>query len=134
MALLVQNDLIMDNIIVLQTIFPCLHVIYCRVITIVFIELSVASNLSLHHSQTSSFGIQGCVCEPQACGHMLDEAHGLPILDLWNAHPLHITLLRHIHLLLLRVIKRREGVGGKISTVRNNKHDNRETENSLLDL
>lgn len=42
---------------------------------------------------------------------MLDEAHGLSILDLWKAHPLHITLLSHIHFLLLRVIKRAEGVG-----------------------
>ena len=39
---------------------------------------------------------------------MLDEAHGLSILDFWNAHPLHITLLRHIYFLLLSVTKRRE--------------------------
>lgn len=60
------------------------------------------TNLSLHHSQTSSFGIQRGVCEPQACGHMLDEAHGLSVFYLRKAHPLNITLLSHIHLLLLR--------------------------------
>lgn len=42
---------------------------------------------------------------------MLDEAHGLSILDLWNSHPLHVTLLGHIHLLLLSVTRRREGPG-----------------------
>lgn len=41
---------------------------------------------------------------------MLDEAHGLSILDLWNSHPLHVTLLGHIHLLLLSVTRKREGV------------------------
>lgn len=71
----------------------------------------VESNLSLHHSQTSSFGIQGGICEPQACGNMLDEAHGLSILYLWNAHSLNITLLSHVHLLLLRGTRRKEGVG-----------------------
>lgn len=71
----------------------------------------LVSNLSLHHSQTSSFGIQGSICEPQACGDMLDETHGLSILYLWNAHALNIALLSHIHLLLLRVTMRRERVG-----------------------
>lgn len=67
--------------------------------------------LSLHHSQTSSFGIQGSICEPQACGHMLDEAHGLSILYLWDAHALDITLLSHLHLLLLRGTRTNRGVG-----------------------
>lgn len=57
--------------------------------------------LPFHHSQTSSFSIQGSICEPQGCRHMLDKAHGLSILNLWNAHPLNITLLSHLHLLLL---------------------------------
>lgn len=73
--------------------------------------LSLEPNLSLHHSQTSSFGVQGGIREPQACGDMLDETHGLSILYLWNAHALNIALLSHIHLLLLRVTMRRERVG-----------------------
>lgn len=67
---------------------------------------------SLHGSQTCSFGIEGSIREPQACGHMLDKAHGLSILDLWNAHALNVTLLSHIHLLLLR------GVGENDRAVR----------------
>lgn len=68
------------------------------------------SNLPLHHPQSSSFGIQGGICEPQAGGHVLDEAHGLSVLDLRDAHPLHVTLLSHVHLLLLR--EERGGEGG----------------------
>lgn len=66
--------------------------------------------LSLHHSQTSSFGIQCCICEPQTSGHMLDKAHGLSILYFWDAHALNITLLGHVHLLLLR---EKRGVSGR---------------------
>lgn len=44
---------------------------------------------------------------------MLDEAHGLSILYLWNAHPLNITLLSHIHLLLLRGIQEEKKGGRK---------------------
>lgn len=71
----------------------------------------VKSNLSLHHSQTSSFGIQRGVCKPQACGHVLDEAHGLSVFYLRKAHPLNVTLLSHIHLLLLGATTGEERVG-----------------------
>lgn len=39
---------------------------------------------------------------------MLDETHGLSILYLWNAHPLDVTLLSHIHLVLLGGTSRKE--------------------------
>lgn len=69
--------------------------------------------LPLHHAHTCSFGIQCGVSEPQACGHMLDEAHGLSVLYLWNAHPFNVTLLSHVYLLLLRGNQggRRDGSG-----------------------
>lgn len=48
---------------------------------------------------------------------MLDEAHGLSILDLRNAHSFNITLLSHFHLLLLGGTKGKEGVGENYSVV-----------------
>ncbi|TNN66596.1 hypothetical protein EYF80_023130 [Liparis tanakae] len=45
--------------------------------------------------------LKGGICEPQACGHVRDKAHGLSVFYLWNAHPLNIALLSHLHLLLL---------------------------------
>lgn len=42
---------------------------------------------------------------------MLDEAHGLSVLYLRKAHPLNVTLLSHIHLLLLRATTEEERVG-----------------------
>lgn len=44
---------------------------------------------------------------------MLDEAHGLSILDLWKAHPLHITLMGHLHLLLLKETRGGSGWVGR---------------------
>lgn len=102
-------------------------------------SLQYYPNLSLHHSQTSSFGIQGGICEPQSCGHMLDEAHGLSVLYLWNAHPFNITLLSHLRLLLLGGTRRKEGVGEKNHREVNERrdhhpHNNREREPKMLIL
>lgn len=61
--------------------------------------------LPLQRTQTSRFSINSSISEPQAGWNMLNEAHGLSILDLRCSHAFHISLLGHFNFLLYFELK-----------------------------